>query len=134
MTWTFQGQPYNPTPEQLNKLAGMIYLITNTKSGMKYLGKKSFWSLRKPPGKSRRVSVESDWRKYRSSQKSLATDCKANPSDYSLEIIHLCESSAKMNYLETEELFARGVLHDSTYLNENISGKWFRQHVQKYFS
>ena len=41
--------------EDIDDLYGFVYLITNLTNGRKYIGRKYFWSHRKPPGKKRRV-------------------------------------------------------------------------------
>ena len=46
--------------EDINDLYGFVYRITNLQSGKKYIGRKYFWSFRKPPGKKRKVKQESD--------------------------------------------------------------------------
>ena len=69
------------TPKDIKKYAGFVYLITNIKTGKKYIGKKFFWSKRtlKPlKGKKtkRRVTKESDWKNYYGSCKKLLEDIK----------------------------------------------------------
>ena len=50
--------------EDIGEHYGFVYCITNVLTGRRYIGRKYFWSLRKPRGKSRRVKSESDWKKY----------------------------------------------------------------------
>ena len=50
--------------KDIDDMYGFVYCITNVVTGRKYIGRKYFWSFRKPRGKSRRVKSESDWKKY----------------------------------------------------------------------
>lgn len=106
---------------------GFVYIITHLASGKKYIGKKSFWSKKKPKGMKRRKTVESDWKKYWSSSeqiKNLLIDEGVNA--FSREILALCKHERHMNYLEVKYQFAYGVLEEpDMWFNENINGKWY---------
>lgn len=58
--WKFKGTDF--LSENIDDNFGFVYLITNLKNGRQYIGRKYFWSNRKPRGKSRRVKSESDWK------------------------------------------------------------------------
>ena len=60
--WIYNGKPF--LSEDIGEHYGFVYCITNVLTGRRYIGRKYFWSLRKPRGKSRRVKSESDWKKY----------------------------------------------------------------------
>ena len=70
--WYFEGAPF--LSENIDDNFGFVYLITNIQSGKRYIGRKYFWSFRKPPGKKRRVKKESDWKKYYGSCPELKED------------------------------------------------------------
>ena len=70
--WQYNGLAF--TGEDIRDYFGFVYLITNIQNGRKYIGRKYFWSFRKPPGKKRRVKKESDWRKYYGSCPELKED------------------------------------------------------------
>ena len=42
MEWIYQGKPVEDNLLDDESLVGFVYLITNTDSGMKYVGKKNF--------------------------------------------------------------------------------------------
>ena len=70
--WQYNGVAF--TGEDIGDHFGFVYLITNIQNGRKYIGRKYFWSFRKPPGKKRKVKKESDWRKYYGSCPELKED------------------------------------------------------------
>ena len=124
MNWTYQQQPVDEIPEGY---IGFVYLITNLKSGQKYIGKKlAQFKKTKPPLKGkklkRRSTVESDWRDYWGSSERLQADVQAlGPENFSREILYLCKSKAEMSYLEAREQFERRVLETDDYYNGIIN-------------
>jgi hypothetical protein len=113
---------------------GFVYLITNKSNGRKYLGRKYFWSFRKPKGKTRKVKQESDWKKYYGSCPELKEDIKKyGKENFDREILSLHKTLGKVNYEETRQLFANNVLIESldtgepAYYNSNILSRYFRK-------
>lgn len=127
--WTFDGEVFDGP---IDKLHGFVYIITYLPTGQKYIGKKSFWQMRKPKGAKRRKKSESDWKKYWSSSDTIKALVKEfGPSQFSREIISLHELSRDVNYCEVRMQWHLNVLEEvdssgqRVYLNENIAGKWF---------
>ena len=124
MIWTYQQQPLEEIPEGY---IGFVYLITNLKSGQKYIGKKlAQFKRTKPPLKGkklkRRSVVESDWREYWGSSERLQADvADLGPENFTREILYLCKSKAEMSYLEAREQFERRVLETDDYYNGIIN-------------
>ena len=124
MQWTYQGNIVNEIPE--GKI-GFVYLITNLKSGQKYIGKKlAQFKRTKPPLKGkklkRRSTVESDWREYWGSSDRLNADVAAlGPDKFTREILYYCTSKAEMSYIEAREQFERRVLETDDYYNGIIN-------------
>jgi hypothetical protein len=122
--WTYQQQPLEEIPEGY---IGFVYLITNLKSGQKYIGKKlAQFKKTRPPLKGkklkRRTTVESDWRDYWGSSERLQADVhKLGPENFTREILYLCKSKAEMSYLEAREQFERRVLESDDYYNGIIN-------------
>jgi len=113
---------------------GFVYLITNKSNGRKYLGRKYFWSFRKPKGKTRKVKQESDWKKYYGSCPELKEDIKKyGKENFDREIISLHKTLGKVNYEETRQLFTNNVLIESldtgepAYYNSNVLGRYYRK-------
>jgi hypothetical protein len=124
MTWTYQKQTIENIPEGC---IGFVYLITNLKTGQKYIGKKlAQFKRTKPPLKGkklkRRSTVESDWREYWGSSERLQADVAAlGPENFTREILYFCTSKAEMSYIEAREQFDRRVLETDEYYNGIIN-------------
>lgn len=130
--WIHKGQPF--LGENLKRFYGFVYLITDTGTGQLYIGRKYFWQLRKMKGKSKRQKSESDWKDYYSSNDWIKDQIKKGRAKetFKREILHLCVSKGETNFLEIEEQFKREVLRDDNYINDQISGKYFKANVKKY--
>ena len=130
--WLYQGKPF--TTDDIGNLFGFVYRITNLQSGKQYIGRKYFWQKRKPKGGKRRVTSESDWKRYYGSSADLKRDIREIGKDsFRREIISLHETLGKVNYEETKQLFLHNVLmeelDDGTpmYYNSNILGRYMRK-------
>ena len=130
--WTYQGTTF--TSNDINGFFGYVYRITNLQSGKQYIGRKYFTQRRKPRGGKRRVTSESDWKKYYGSSEELKRDRKLlGNSTFKREIISLHTTLGKVNYEETRQLFLNNVLTESTddgqpaYYNSNILGWYMRK-------
>jgi hypothetical protein len=113
---------------------GFVYCITNKSNQRQYIGRKYFWSFRKPPGKKRKVKQESDWKKYYGSCPELKEDLKKYGKEtFSRVILSLHTSKGLCNYEETKQLFLNNVLSESldngvpAYYNSNILGRYMRK-------
>ena len=120
MLWTYQNQLVEEIPEGY---IGFVYLITNIKTGQKYIGKKlAQFKRTRPPLKGRKLKrrsvVESDWRDYWGSSDRLNADVQAlGPENFTREILYYCKSKAELSYLEAREQFERRVLESDDYYN-----------------
>ena len=130
--WTYQGTTF--TSNDINGFFGYVYRITNLQSGKQYIGRKYFTQRRKPRGGKRRVTSESDWKKYYGSSDELKADRKLLGNDlFKREIISLHSTLGKVNYEETRQLFLNNVLTESTddgtpaFYNSNILGRYMRK-------
>ena len=113
---------------------GFVYLITNKSNQRQYIGRKYFYSFRKPPGKKRKQKQESDWKRYYGSCPELKEDIKKyGKENFSREILSLHETKGTCNYEETKQLFLNNVLSESldngcpAYYNSNILGRYMRK-------
>jgi hypothetical protein len=124
MSWTYQGKEIKCIEDQYE---GFVYLITNTTTGQKYIGKKlAKFKTTKPPLKGRknkrRGYKESDWKTYYGSSDRLNADVAALGEDkFTREILYLCKGRGEMSYIEAREQFDRRVLETDEYYNGIIN-------------
>ena len=130
--WMYEGNPF--TSDDIRDYYGFVYCITNTTTGKQYIGSKYFTQKRKPKGGKRKVTSESDWKKYYGSSDELKQDIKTLGRDsFKREILSLHTTLGKVNYEETKQLFLHNVLMEALddgtpmYYNSNILGRYMRK-------
>ena len=130
--WHYKGTAF--TSNDIGDFFGYVYRITNIESGRQYIGRKYFYQKRKPKGGKRRVTSESDWKRYYGSSDELKQDIKQFGKDkFRREIISLHTTLGKVNYEETKQLFLHNVLMESLddgtpmYYNSNILGRYMKK-------
>ena len=130
--WMYEGNPF--TSDDIGDYYGFVYRITNTTNGKQYIGRKYFVQKRKPKGAKRKVTSESDWKKYYGSSDELKSDIKRDGIyTFKREIISLHTTLGKVNYEETKQLFLHNVLIEAldngepAYYNSNILGRYMKK-------
>ena len=130
--WHYKGTAF--TSDDIGNFFGYVYRITNIESGRQYIGRKYFYQKRKPKGGKRRITSESDWKRYYGSSDELKRDVKEfGKESFRREIISLHETLGKVNYEETKQLFLHNVLMEALddgtpmYYNSNILGRYMRK-------
>ena len=130
--WIYKGNPF--TSDDIGDYYGFVYRITNTTNGKTYIGRKYFVQKRKPRGGKRRVTSESDWKRYFGSSEELKQDIKCIGRDsFRREILSLHTTLGQVHYVETKQLFLHNVvteaLDDGTprYYHSNILGRYMRK-------
>ena len=130
--WVFEGSPF--LSEDIKDMYGFVYRITNLQLDRKYIGRKYFWQKRKPKGGKRRITSESNWKKYYGSCPELKNDIKTfGKNSFRREILSLHSTPGKVNYEETRQLFINNVLIEKldngspSYYNSNILGRYYRK-------
>lgn len=113
--------------EEHNLPYGFIYIITNTVTGKKYIGKKQIKTVKKLKplkGKKnkRHFAAETDWKTYTSSSAELNEDIiKYGKDKFKFEIIRLCESKFELAYYEAKIQFEEEVLFKDEWYNGIIN-------------
>jgi len=130
--WLYQGTAF--TSDDIDGQFGFVYRITNIQTGKQYIGRKYFVQKRKPKGGKRKVTSESDWKKYYGSCPELKEDIKKfGKNIFKREILSLHTSVGKTNFEETRQLFLHNVLTEKltddtpAYYNSNILGRYYRK-------
>jgi hypothetical protein len=140
MSWTYQNQPVEVLPEEC---VGFVYLITNTLTGRKYIGKKlakfskttyKTVKLKNGTKKKKRIrgKIDSDWREYYGSSPALTADVtQLGTANFTREILFYCNSKSECSYIEAREQFSRRVLESNDYYNGHIQVRVHGSHIKK---
>ena len=140
MSWTYQNQPVEVLPEEC---VGFVYLITNTLTGRKYIGKKlakfsktTYKTVKLKNGtkkkKKIRGKIDSDWREYYGSSPALTADVtQLGTANFTREILFYCTSKSECSYIEAREQFSRRVLESNDYYNGHIQVRVHGSHIKK---
>jgi primase-polymerase (primpol)-like protein len=138
MTWQYQGNLIEELPEDC---VGFVYLITNTVTGRRYIGKKlakfsktRYRTVKLKNGTKRRRKIKSktasDWQTYYGSNDQLKADVAALGADkFTREILYFCRSKAECSYVEAREQFQRQVLESADYYNNQIQIRVHGSHI-----
>jgi hypothetical protein len=137
--WNYKNKEF--TSEDIGDYVGFVYMITDLDNGMKYIGKKNFFSrtrLKPLKGQKRKRTkiTESDWQSYHGSSDEVKALVESHGSDrFHREILHLCKGKGEMSYLEMKEQIVRDVLlKPDEYYNAFVGGKIHRNHVKNLFT
>ena len=137
--WTFNNEEVT---EIADDVVGFVYLITNTLTGRKYIGKKlakfsktSYKTIKLKNGNKKkkkiRSKIDSDWKDYYGSSLELTADIlKLGKDSFNREILHYCKSKAACSYVEAREQFERKVLESDDYYNGQISCRIHGSHIK----
>ena len=130
--WIYEGRPF--TSDDIGEYYGFVYRITYITTQKSYIGRKYFYQKRKPRGGKRRVTSESDWKRYYGSSDDLKQDIRSlGRGSFRREILSLHTTLGKVNYEETKQLFLHNVLMEALddgtpmYYNSNILGRYMRK-------
>jgi hypothetical protein len=129
--WLYNNTEF--TPEQSESFYGFVYLIENTATNRKYVGRKYFSKsgTKQVKGKKKKIRKASDWINYWSSSDELKSDIeKYGKENFKRQILHLCKTRASCSYMETYEIFMRGALITDEYYNSWCSCKIHKKHVK----
>ena len=137
MSWLFESTLVETLPEDC---VGFVYLITNTVSGRKYIGKKlakfskttvRTVKLKNGTKKKKKIrsKIDSDWLTYWSSSEELKADVATlGESSFKREILRYCNSKNELSYYEAKYQFEYDVL-----LNEDLwYNGWISVKVRKF--
>jgi hypothetical protein len=132
--WVYEGKNIESIEDFPQNTYGFVYQVTHLPSQKKYIGKKVLYHNKTlPPLKGtkrkRKVVKESDWKTYYGSQKEIKDIVKQSlPSEFERLILRITFSKKLLTYYELKYLCSTGAIEpNSTYINDNISGRFFRK-------
>jgi len=138
MTWTHQGNLVETLPIDC---IGFVYVITNSVTNRKYIGKKlakfsktTYKTVKLKNGtkkkKKIRSKIDSDWQDYYGSNIELNKDVEILGKDKFLrEILYYCTSKAQCSYIEAREQFTNKVLESADWYNGHIQVRVHGSHI-----
>lgn len=130
--WHYMNRPVNES--DIEGQYGFVYIIENLSTGKKYIGKKLLLNKRTKvlKGKKKRFLVESDWKEYWGSNKTLLEDIQTSGAEnFKRTIIKFCESRGECNYWEAKYQFDNDCLNAEGWYNEWIMVRVHRSHLKK---
>lgn len=139
MVWLYEQQQIETLPDDC---VGFVYLITNTVTGRKYIGKKlakfsrtvsRVVKLKNGTKKKKKIrsKIDSDWQEYYGSSPELTKDVVAlGIENFTREILYYCRSKSECSYIEAREQFSRRVLESDDYYNGHIQVRVHGSHIK----
>ena len=128
--WLYEEKQFDH--ESADSYYGFVYLIENTESGKRYIGRKYFTkaAAKQVKGKKKRYRKESDWKDYWGSSQRLLIDVENLGKDkFKRSILRLCKTRGECNYWEAKYQFMYDVLENDLYYNDNIMMKFTRRNI-----
>lgn len=130
--WLYDEGPVDESA--LEEYVGFVYVITNLEDQRRYIGKKllKFKRSKKVKGRKKKFLIDSDWKDYWGSNKSLQEDVRELGEErFERRILRFCKSRGEMNYYEAKYQFENDVLESDAWYNEWIMVKVHRSHIKK---
>jgi hypothetical protein len=139
MSWLYENTLVEQLPEDC---VGFVYMITNTLSGRRYIGKKlakfsktTYRVVKLKNGNKKRKKirskVDSDWQLYYGSNEQLNQDILALGADnFTRQILFYCKSKAECSYVEAREQFTHKVLESDAWYNGQIVCRIHGSHIK----
>jgi hypothetical protein len=131
MSWQYKNHTFNE--DMIGDAYGFVYVIENTQTGRKYIGKKFFTKAgtKQVKGKRKKIRKSSDWENYYGSNKTLQEEVKnAGSSHLKRTILHLCKTRSECAYWETFEIINRGALLKEEYYNDWLMVRVRKDHLK----
>lgn len=118
--WTYLGDSITKIEDFPNGTIGFVYRLTMS-DGSYYVGCKQVISIR---------GVQSNWKNYNGSSKTLTDDLKNKKVTVVLrEILDFAISKQQLLYLETSQILCGKVLEDKNSRNAWISAKIYKSNL-----
>lgn len=132
--WLYNDASFDS--ENIQDYFGFCYLLTNIKTGRKYVGRKYFLSNRKNPKKKRsRIIKESDWKEYYGSCDEIIKDIEKGET-FKREILSLHKTKGLVNFNEVRWQFHYEVLTkinekgEPLFYNSQILNRYYAKNIR----
>jgi len=88
--WIYNGKEF--TEDNIGSYYGFVYLIENTLTNKKYVGKKFFYTskTKQVKGKKKKFKIYSDWQTYYGSNEELKKDVEHLGKNFLKEQLFIC--------------------------------------------
>lgn len=135
MNWIHNGKEMLSHDDFTLDVVGFVYCITYD-NNKKYVGKKLIRSeLRLKPTKEQ-LAIRKNYKRVEMKNKPYVNYAGSSKNTDGLrivskEILELCSDKLNLSYAETKWLMRLDVLCDDMYLNENVSGTYYRGKITK---
>lgn len=125
MSWYYNTKEF--TEDMIDDNYGFVYVLENTTTHRKYIGKKFFSKAgyKQVKGKRKKVRKTSDWLNYFGSNKVIQEEVKLG-IPFKRTILHLCKTRSECAYWETVEIISQCAL-----IKENFYNDWLMVRVRK---
>ena len=127
--WRHLGDEIDSVDRMPENTLGFVYILTDRISGLKYIGKKLVRVMRKRKG--RRQPVESDWKRYRSSNRIFQGLCAERPQDIERTIISYHRTKGDLSLAEIALQIESDVLRDDSFANRIINCRIHASHLSR---
>jgi hypothetical protein len=139
MVWLYENTEISQLPDDC---VGFVYMITNTVTGRRYIGKKlakfskttyRMVTLKNGNKKRRRIrsKIDSDWQLYYGSNDQLNRDLQQlGAENFRREILFYCRSKSECSYVEAREQFNHRVLESDDWYNGHIQVRVHGSHIK----
>lgn len=118
--WIYQGKEFKS--EDHPEAFGFVYVIVNTISNKRYIGRKFLFktAYKQVNKKRKRIKVASDWENYYGSNAELLSDVQTHGKEcFQRFIVKLCKSRSECQYIESKFIFENDAI-----INENFYNSW----------
>ena len=130
--WIYDNEPLLIPPQNA---VGFVYIISDNIHDKLYIGKKLFFFSKsyQKNKKTKKKLVESDWKSYYGSNKTLINIVNQyDNNSFSRSIIHIAYSKSHAAYLESKEIFLRDAILSDKFYNDWVAAKITRNHMKKF--
>jgi hypothetical protein len=132
MSWYYKKKEF--TEDMIDDNYGFVYILENTVTHRKYIGKKFFSKAgyKQVKGKKKKIRKTSDWLNYFGSNKIIQEEVKLG-TPFKRTILHLCKTRSECAYWETVEIISQCALIKDNFYNDWLMVRVRKDHLKNLF-